>query len=191
MNKLIKYLLLASFIGTLAETMLVPFFAILTKKVGGDVMDAGVVYGCFCIFTGIVVYYIGKWKKYQENLHIAMLSGFAIAGAADFLFIFCNTIYEIAAVQMLIGISVAILNTSWDAIYTENQIENTSSGEHWSLWNGGISFFEGVGALISGIILFYFNWITLFCIMGLIDAFSIYFAYKVYKLLKKPNYERK
>ena len=184
MNKIVKYLLLASFIGTVAESCLVPMWAILTKHVDGSIMEAGVGYAIFSIITGITVYLLGKWKKYQDNLHIALMFAFLISGIADFSFIFCTNVAQLFCVQSLLGISVAILNTSWDAIYTDNIDESKSTAEHWSLWNGGISFFQGAGALIAGMFISYFGWVYLFVFMGAMDAVAIIFAYEVYVKMK-------
>jgi hypothetical protein len=184
MNKVVKYLLLASFIGTAAESCLVPMWAILTKHVNGDIMDAGVGYAIFAIATGIFVFILGRWKAYQQNLHLALVWAFLIAGIGDFSFIFCTDVTQLFIVNCVIGLSCAILNTSWDCIFTNEMDRDTNSAEYWSKWNSGISFFQGIGALMAGVILYYFDWITLFIIMGLIDGIAIYFSYLVYKLIK-------
>lgn len=174
-----KLLLKASFAGTFAETMLLPMWAILTHKVGGNLMDAGIGYGVFSIVTGIIVMTIGSTEWFNANIKYMVFWGFTIAGTADLLYILVSTKYELFAVQCLCGIAVGFLNPAWDVMFTDTEEEN--DGAKWSFWNGGISFITGLAALAgAGIVtLFGFQW--LFVGMAAFDLLAIYFAWKVMK----------
>jgi predicted MFS family arabinose efflux permease len=180
LSKTTKNLLLASFIGTFAEQMLMPFWSAFTQKVGGDVLDAGIGFAIFCIITGIFIATVGQTKWFEKNTRKLLVCGFAVATIGDFLYLLVNNKWELFAVQAIIGISVGILNTTWDSLFAENNGNETSS-QKWSLWNGGIQFVLGVSALVGGLIVTYFGFKTLFWCQGIVDIVSVYFAYKAVK----------
>ena len=176
MNKTHKTLLKASFLGTFAETMLLPIWAVLTHKVGGSVLDAGIGYGIFSIITGIIVIAVGSTAWYNNNIRYMVFWGFTISGIGDILYIFVHTRVELFAVQALCGIAVGFLNPAWDVMFTE-ETENT--GAKWSFWNGGISFVTGIAAVAGALIVSLFGFGCLFGTMAFFDLLAIYFAYKV------------
>lgn len=178
MNKLHHQLLKASFLGTFAETMLLPIWAVLTHKCGGDVLDAGIGYGIFSIVTGVIVVIVGRTAWYNDNIKYMVFWGFAISGIGDILYIFVNNRVELFSVQALCGIAVGFLNPAWDVMFTEEE-ENT--GAKWSFWNGGISFVTGVAAIAGATVVTLLGFSWLFVFMAAFDGLAIYFAYKVTK----------
>ncbi len=171
-----KFLLKASFAGTFAETMLVPFWAFLTNRVGGSILDAGIGFAIFSLITGIAVVTIGQTKWYERNVNWMVFWGFLVGGAGDFIYILVRNKYQLFANQALIGLAVGFLNPAWDTLFTENKDE--SSSKKWSFWNGGINFITGVSALAGGFVVAKYGFNTLFITMGVIDALAIYYAYR-------------
>ena len=177
MNKLAKLLLLSSFIGTIAECMLIPVWAIFTDKVGGDVLDIGIGSALFPILTGITIYLLGKSDYYEKNIKSMVFWGFLIAGIGEFSYILVSNKWELFFVQALIGLAVGILNPAWDALYAED--ESQTHAKKWSFWSGGISFITGFGMLLGSWVLSVFGWNTLFITMGIFDMIAVYYAYQV------------
>lgn len=180
-----KYLLKASFIGTFAEKMLLPVWAILTNRVGGDILDAGIGYAIFSIVTGLFVMFIGNTKWYQRNVRSMVFWGFLVAGIGDVGYIFAHNIWELFFVQCWVGLSVGLLNPAWDALYSEDMEDGSAAGK-WSFWNGGISFVEGIGAIVGSAVVAFAGWVPLFLGMGLVDGISIVYAYQVWKMKSNP-----
>jgi len=175
-----ELLLKASFFGTFAESMWVPLYAMFVEKVHGNVLDAGIGYAIFEIITGIVVVTFGRSKFFNEHLEALVAYGFAIAGCGDLLLIRARNIYELFIIQVIIGVSVGILNPAWDSLYSED----TEEGEHgkkWSLWSGGVTFFSGVAALIAGVIVHFSSFKAMFIIMAIVDCYAVYCAYLVWR----------
>ena len=108
MKELDKYLLKASFVGTFAGTMLLPVWAMLTNRVGGDIVDAGIGYALFYIVTGLVVALVGRTKWYSDNVKYMVFVGFLISGVGEFCYIFATNQYELFAIQSLVGLSVGL-----------------------------------------------------------------------------------
>ena len=181
MKPLSKFLLKASFIGTFAETMLVPLYTAMTNKFGGNLLDAGIGYAIFCIVTGIFVAAVGSTEWFQRNTKSMVFWGFLIAGLSDMAYLLVGNIYEFWLVQLVMGLSVGMLNPAWDALFSEDAGEDESHGKRWSFWTGGINFVTGSAALIGALIVTYigFNW--LFVIMAICDIGAVYYSYKVWK----------
>lgn len=177
MKKISKYLLLASFIGTFAEVMLIPIWGHLVDRVGGDINESGIGWGLALIVTGIIVVIFGRTKWYEDNVQSMVFWGFLLSGIGDFLFIFVKTVDELFVVQCLIGLAVGLLGPAWDSLYTDDG--NTLSTHKWSFWTGGISFVSGVGAITGSLILSYFGWSAVFIVMGMFDLVAVYYGYKV------------
>jgi hypothetical protein len=180
-SKLSKYLLLSSFIGTFAESMLLPIWALLTNKVGGNVLDAGMGYALFSIVTGLVVIFVGRTKYYKANINSMVFWGFLISGIGEFSYILATKMWHIFALQCLVGLSVGLLNPAWDTLYSD---ESCGDAGKWSFWNGGVSFFIGVAAIVGSLIVSILGWTALFVGMGLVDFIAVIYAYKVWKFNK-------
>lgn len=184
MNKLSKLLLMSSFAGTFAETMLTPLYAALTNKFGGGLLDAGIGYAIFSIITGLFVAIVGRTKWFEKNTSSMVFWGFLVAGICDLAYIGCSNIFEFFVVQVFLGISVGMLNPAWDALYCEDG-EDGQHGKRWSFWTGGINFVTGTSAFVGALIATTIGFKWLFLIMALCDGLAIYFAFQVKKEIKK------
>lgn len=178
MNKLSKLLLKASWIGSMAEAMLLPMWALLVKRVGGDLIDAGAGYAIFCIATGIAVMGVGRTEWFTRHVKAIVFWGFTIAGICEFSYLFVYNILQLFLLQSLIGVSVGLLGPAWDSLYA---LDTEEPAKKWSFWSGGQSFLTGIAALLGGFILKSFGWTALFIVMGLIDLISVYYAYALWK----------
>jgi hypothetical protein len=182
MKPLSKFLLKASFIGTFAETMLVPLYTALTNKFGGGILDAGIGYAIFCIATGVFVVAIGSTKWFESNTKSLVFWGFAIAGVCDLAYLLVQNKYEFWLVQLSLGLAVGMLNPAWDALYSEDAGKNESHGKRWSFWTGGINFVTGTSALVGALIVTYWSFNWLFLIMAICDIGAVYYSYKVWRM---------
>ena len=185
-NKIIKYLLLASFIGTAGEQMITPLYSMFVSHVGGGILDAGIGFAIFSIITGLVITATGKIKWFNENTNLIVFLGFLISGIGDFSYFFVNNIISLFFVQALIGISVGLLNPSWEAMYTEN-MEDGEEHEAWSMWGGGANIATGAAALLGSGIAYYFGYKAMFLVAGVINLVAIYFAWRAYNTPKQKK----
>ena len=179
-NRLQDLLLKASFIGTFSETMIVPMWSILTARVGGTLLEAGIGYALFSIITGIVVITVGRTKWFSDNIKSMIFWGFLISGCGDVAYVFAQNVYQLVAVQCLVGISVGFLNPAWDGLYS-GEVEEGKEGEQWSFWTGGVSFFVGVAGLLGTIIATYLGMVYVFVAMGIFDFIAVVIAYQVWR----------
>jgi hypothetical protein len=182
LSKLSKYLLLASFAGTISEQLLMPYWSSFVVKVGGDLFDAGMGYALFSIVTGVFVVTVGQTKWFADHIKPLLVWGFIISGIAEIGYIFVTNKWELFALQTINGISVGILGPCWDALYCSESSQEL--GKKWSFWSGGVAFIAGISAILSALIVTYWSFQALFITMGIVDAIAVYFAYKA---TKAPN----
>ena len=181
MKPLSKQLLKASFVGTFAETMLVPLYTAMTNKFGGSILDAGIGYAVFCIITGLFVALVGGTKWFERNQKSMVFWGFLVAGLCDLAYLAVQNKFEFFAVQVACGLAVGMLNPAWDALFSDDGGEDESQGKRWSFWTGGINFVTGTSALAGAFIVTYLSFNCLFIVMALCDLGAIYYSFKVWK----------
>src|SRR5258707_891250 len=83
-----RLLLAASFLGTAAESMLVPIYVPLAHRAGGSIIDTGIGLALFSITTGIFVTTVGVTQWFHNNIRKLLVVGFLLAGIADLGYIF-------------------------------------------------------------------------------------------------------
>lgn len=192
LNKKSRNLLKASFIGTFAEGMFIPVYALFIDKVGGSIIDVGIAYAVFSIVKGIIIFILGRTRFFKNHIHEMVVLGFALAMINDIFLIFVTNQYQFFATQIINGLALGILGPAWDAIYSTD-IEHTKDPQidtavkRWTLWTGGVDFSSGVAAIIGGLIIAHFSWTALFIIMAIFDAVSVYFAYRILDPSNEPN----
>jgi hypothetical protein len=133
MNKLSKYLLLASFFGTCGESMITPLYGMFVSKIGGSIIDAGVGYAVFSILTGLLIILSSNVKWLKNNLELVVFLGFTIATVGDFSYFFVHNAIGLFMVQATNGISVGLLNPAWETLYT-NDTDEEDTHKSWSIW---------------------------------------------------------
>jgi hypothetical protein len=180
MSRMDKLLLKASFYATFGETMLLPVWAVLTTRVGGSLVDAGIGYALFSVVTGLVVTLCGRTQWYAQRLNAMVFWGFTINGIADVSYLFVHNKWQFFFVQCIVGLSMGLLNPAWEGLYCDS-IDKKQVARKRSFWEGGISFIEGAAAITGTLVLRYFGWNALFISMGVVDLFAIYYSYQAYK----------
>lgn len=175
-----KLLLKVSFIGTSAEMMLAPIYLGLANRFGGSVEDAGFGFCVFQISTGILVFTFGQSDFFETYKRQMVVIGFALAGGCDLLYLAIHTRAEFYLLQIVAGTAIGIANPAWDSVYEdEDQGEVAQGASKWSFWTGGISFVEGAGAALGGIVARHFGFGPLFVIMAATDAAAVYYAVRM------------
>jgi hypothetical protein len=183
MNKISKYLLLASFIGTFAEQMITPIYAMFVGKIGGSILDAGIGYAIFSILTGLIIVITGKIKWFGQNLELLVFLGFTVASVGDFCYFFVHDTFGLFLVQATNGLSVGLLNPAWEALYTKD-VEDGKEHESWSLWGGMVNISTGIAALVGAVVTTLFSFKAMFVLTAAINSVAIYYSYKILKTKK-------
>lgn len=180
MKKITKYLLMASFFGTMGETMIIPLYGMFVGKIGGSFIDAGAGYAIFSILTGICIFLSGKIKWFKNNLELVVFLGFAISTFGDFAYIFVHDRVGLFLVQATNGISVGLLNPAWEALYT---VDTEEGEEHsaWANWGSLVNVGTGIAAIAGAVITTYLGFPTMFFATAVVNTIAVYYAFSIYK----------
>lgn len=166
-----RLLLAASFLGTAAESMLVPIYAPLAHRAGGSIIDAGIGLAFFSITTGAFVTTVGMTQWFRDNIRKLLVIGFLLAGIADLGYIFVETRLELFIVQTIVGLSLGILNPAWDSIYSVTPEDPTRK---WAIWTGGVNLITGLAALVGTYVISHYSFNVVFIFMFVLDLVAVY-----------------
>ena len=166
-----RLLLAASFLGTGAESMLVPIYAPLAHRAGGSIIDAGIGLALFSIMTGAFVTTVGMTRWFHDNIRKLLVVGFLLAGIADLGYIFVANRLELFIVQSIVGIALGILNPAWDSIYSVTPEDPTRK---WAVWTGGVNLVTGLAALAGTYVISHYSFNFVFIFMFLLDLVAVY-----------------
>lgn len=165
-----RFLLAASFLGTGAESMLVPMYAPLAHRAGGSIVDAGIGLAIFSITTGLFVTTIGFTQWFSRNIRKLLVIGFLLAGFADLGYIWVETRLQLFLVQCVIGLALGILNPAWDSIYSVTGEEPTRK---WAIWSGGVNLVTGLSALVGTYLVSHHSFNVVFAVMFALDMAAV------------------
>jgi len=180
MRQIIKILLLSDIMFMIAGGMLGPVYAIYVQNIGGNLLTAGGAWAAFAFSTGILILLMGKLEE-RKNKIMMVITGSTIKAAAFVGYIFVSNPLELFAVQILLGIGVAINIPAWDTLYGKF-MEKGKESFFWGLWEASSYIFSAIAGLTGAIIVTYFGFNMLFVLMAIA---SILGACLAVDLLKK------
>ncbi|MCK5474097.1 MAG: MFS transporter [Candidatus Aenigmarchaeota archaeon] len=95
-------------------------------------------------------------------------------------YLFIRTPFDLFIVQVILGVSSAMLNPAYDATYSKKLDKGEESFE-WSLWGGGTSIIFGLSALAGGLIVTYYSFQALFAAMLGVQMIAFFVSYFILK----------
>src|SRR3989338_5535354 len=130
-----KILLWGSNLWQFGAGMLGPLFAIFAEDIGGDVLDISWVYAAYLIVTGVGIILVGKLADKIGDEYL-MIAGYALSALATFGYLFITTTTELLFVQILQGISLALMQPTCLALYVYFRGAGKDGGHFWGLSAG-------------------------------------------------------
>lgn len=154
----VKALLLTSTIGTFVFGLFGPFYVIFTQKFGGSIQVAGYSWAAFSIVSGVLILTFSSLESSFKDKKILYIVGLVIRAIAFLLYMVITSYYQLILTQILLGISVALINPSFDSLFTA-QTNKENSLTDWGGWEGLNAIATGAAAILGGyfISIFGFN----------------------------------
>lgn len=172
MNKIIDLLIVSSFFYGLAAGLLGPIYAIYVQNIGGDILTAGYSYAIYTIVCGVFILLLGIWEnktKHQEKVLIASRL-LAVIGFIGYLFV--NNPIDLFLVQVILGVSVALITPAFDSFYSRH-IDKNCETEEWGAWEGLYQISLGLSAVAGAIVADYLGFKVLIWLMIMFAIFSL------------------
>lgn len=170
MNKNEKILLWSSNIWMFGDGLLGPLFAIFAAGIGGSIFDITTAWAIFMIVTGVLTVLVGKWAD-QIGHEKLLIAGYALNALFTFAYLFVDSTVALFLVQAGLGVSLALANPTWAALYDRYSNDN-KDGAIWGAAYGQANIATGIAALIGGLVVTYFSFKVLFLVMGILQVMA-------------------
>lgn len=150
-NAVIRMLLVTESLWSFGAGLFFPIFAIFSAQVGGDILDAGIAAAIFILVTSLLEYPIGKLiDRFQEKWFI--VADYLLEAVVFFGYMFVTNIYELFALQIVLGIANAIGDPAWESLYDRHTPER-GSGSAWARSHMVVGIFNAAGIVIGVLII--------------------------------------
>ncbi len=173
-----KILLYASNIWYLGEGMLGPLVAVLTERVGGDILDISWAFAIYLGFTGIFTILIGKISDRGHIQEKLMVAGYALNAVFTFGYLLVDSTTSLFIVQAGLGLASALATPTWEALYAKYE-DKKYAGYSWGLAEGEASLITAVAILIGGSIVEFASFDLLFVVMGSIQVIATLYQARI------------
>jgi MFS family permease len=160
----LKFMLLLEAFFMLAGGLFNPLYALFVEQIGGTIIDVGIAASLFLVSTGVMIFFIGRWEdkfKHQEKLYML---GFLIAGVGYLAHSLVTTRFELFAVQIFLGVAVAIYTPVRDSLYTKF-IDKGREASEWAGWEAENYIVPAIAAIVGATVVAEFGFQTLFFLM--------------------------
>ena len=167
-----RLLVSAYAVSTFSEGIIVPIYAILVQKIGGDILDAGLAMGIFLITQGLftIIFHKLNWKPRSRNL--IMISGWIVWLLGISFYLIIHNIWMLFLTQVL----TALGNAMADPVFDEELADHTSKkqGEaQWATFEGGKDLMSGLAAILGGFVVATFGFFVLIMAMVITATLSL------------------
>lgn len=177
LNKALIVLLITNGSVLISVAMLAPIWAIFVEKVGGGILETGLATSVLAVTAGIVVILTGKISDEVKHDELIVAFGYAVMGVGFILYNFVDSVWFLAAVQIVVGAGIAIYEPAFDSVYSKH-LQKHAAGREWGAWESINYFSQAIGAALGAAIAAFLNFNVLFIIMAIlcfVSALYIYF----------------
>lgn len=180
-NKAIRILLVTSTLGSFVFGIFSTFYVTYVEKIGVTIEMAGASLAVFSIVSGILILALASLESSIKNKKLIYASGILLRSLSFLLFSFVSSFFELLLVQILLGISVAMVNPSFDSLFTKYSNKEDSIAD-WSGWEGFTAIAVGIASLVGGYMIQHFGFTVVFVCMSLFS-----FATGIFLLLQNDK----
>ncbi|MDH5597380.1 MAG: MFS transporter, partial [Candidatus Peregrinibacteria bacterium] len=128
--------------------------------------------------AGIVTLASGRLSDQVRHSDQIIVFGYLMMATGFFLLQFIGSVYQLFAIQMLIGIGEAIYSPAFDKLYSDH-LTPTKSGTEWGAWESMYYFTTAFGAFLGGLVVTNFGFSVLFAAMAMLCALSGGYLYRL------------
>lgn len=173
-----RILLTASFLSIFASGLLAPIYAVYVGRIGGDVLAAGTTAAAFSIVAGVLTITFGHSRFLLRHSRIVIVLGYGLVTTAQLFYLVIRTPLELFAVQAAMGVAVALLEPTWDAMYSKD-LSHDDAGRQWSLWAGARDLAVGISALVGAALVAFASFEVLFLVMAAFNLIALRVAVRI------------
>ncbi|MDD3647176.1 MAG: MFS transporter [Candidatus Dojkabacteria bacterium] len=175
-NKRVRILLITNSLVMIASAMFGPIYALFVEDIGGDLLDASIVFAAFSLASAIITYSIGDFTDKTKEKELIIVAGYFIIGFGFLSMLLAKSILVLLITQIIIGAGWAIFSPAFDVVFTEH-LNNKKAGKDWGAWETLYYFTSAFGALTGGLLVTYLGFHFMFIVMALLCFLSAGYIY--------------
>lgn len=180
-------LLVSSYsLSTFSEAVLIPIYAVFVQKVGGDILDAAGAIATFYIVCGLGEIFIHRTSWSQKHRLSLMFWGWLVWLAGIVFFLFISNIFTLFLAQVLTALGNAIADPAYDAELAEHT-DSEERDSQYGYYEGIQDIFQGVAALIGGLVAFAYGFKLLIILMIITATISFILSIMYVKKIRKDK----
>lgn len=184
MKKIKNTLLFIQVFNITASNLLGPVYAVYVKKIGGNLLTAGVAYAISMAVIGTLIVVSGRFASKYHTEKLQLIIGYTLAIFVAFGYMIIRTPFELFLLEILAGLSIAISQPAFSGIYSSR----AEVGKHTSSWGDylGMAYWAAAAAsLYAGYVSQRFGFSSLFISMMILNGLSALGAIYYYFLTDK------
>ncbi len=164
MHKILKILITSSIFYNFTAGMLGPIYALFALQIGGDILVASTAIAIYTAVIGALILIFGRFEDKLDKKKV-FIAGRAInvVGIAGYIFVSSPT--DLFIVQGILGIAIAMMNPTFEALYSRGLRKGHEAFE-WSVWEGSINLVVAAAAIIGGLVAATLGFKVLFIFMA-------------------------
>jgi MFS transporter len=172
-NHYYRILVAAYSLSTFSEGILMPIYAVFVQKVGGGILDAAGAVATFFIVMGIAEWFIFRRKfSHTHRLHL-MVGGWIVWLLGIFMYLIIRSVPILFLAQILTALGNAIADPAFDAELAERTDVSIKEYEYGT-FEASKDIFQGIAALIGGLVVFAFGFHILVILMVISATVSFF-----------------
>jgi MFS transporter, DHA1 family, multidrug resistance protein len=172
-NKSLGVLFFGNSLLVFASSLLGPLYAIFVNGIDAKVLSVSLSWFAFLASAIFFTYLVGRYGDKLKEKEYMLMGGYIIKAVVWLSFIFVSNIRDLIILQILLGISEALGNPSFDTIFAAH-LEDGKHIANYSTWKMIEQTATALGTLIGGIIVTIFGFSPLFAIMSSTAAISFF-----------------
>lgn len=177
MNKTLRWLVVSQSIVLMGSSLVFPFYLVFIKEVGAGFAQFGLAYGLFTLSSAVVHRWIGTGSDRWGRKPFLIISAWGMATVL-LLFPIVTTVYQVYALQVVMGILGAFQKTGEKAILADL----TDGGKRGRLigdYHFWSSIFAGGAIILGGYLIDFFTLDIIFYIGSIVMLIGGFLIFRV------------
>lgn len=186
-SRVIRQFILADLALLSAWGLILPIFAIfiIERVAGATIITVGISAAVYWITKAIVqvpVAILLDKTPSEKDDYIVLTSGLVLIGFSALAFILIKEVWQLYLVQVIHAVGFGMYHPGWSGIFSRHLDKNHEALD-WSLDNATMSIAAGVTGLISGFLVIWFGFSTVFAIAAILSFVSAAVIFSVPKVV--------
>lgn len=178
LNRSLRILITTNTTMNFVVGLFAPFYAVYVVKIGGSVAIAGISWALFSIVAGLLTLLFSNWELKIKEQELLMASSYVLKVVVFLSYAFMTSLPQLFLTQIIWGISSALNNPAFDALYTSHTSKDSLISE-WGGWEGISAISTGAAALVGGIAIEILGYQSVFIAMAIISLFLAMYIWRL------------